>query len=71
MTMICVSQILHQLILYLRIKKFFSFLIMQGSDVNTISGSAKLIEGSGRANILLPGRTKIHIDDTLYSQSLK
>ena len=67
MTMICVSQIVHQRILYLRIQKFFSFLIMQGSDVNTISGSAKLIEGSGRANILLPGGTKIHIDDALYS----
>ena len=35
--------------------------------MNTISGSAKLIEGSGRANILLPGGTKIHIDDALYS----
>ena len=42
----------------LKDKKFFSFLIMQGSDVNTISSSAKLIEGSGRANILLPGGTK-------------
>ena len=35
--------------------------------MNTISGSAKLTEGSGRANILLPGGTKIHIDDALYS----
>ena len=35
--------------------------------MNTISGSEKLIEGSGRANILLPGGTKIHIDDALYS----
>ena len=35
--------------------------------MNTISGSAKLIEGSGRANILLPGGTKIHIYDALYS----
>ena len=51
----------------LKDKQFFSFLIMQGLDVNTISGSAKLIEGSGRANILLPGGTKIHIDDALYS----
>ena len=51
----------------LKDKKFFSFLIMQGSDVNTISSSAKLIEGSGRANILLPRGTKIHIDDALYS----
>ena len=51
----------------LKNKKFFSFLIMQGSDVNTMSGSAKLIKGFGRANILLPGGTKIHIDDALYS----
>ena len=36
-------------------------------EKNTISDSAKLIEGSGRANILLPGGTKIHIDDALYS----
>ena len=35
--------------------------------MNTISGSAKLIEGFRRANILLPGGTKIHIDDALYS----
>ena len=67
MTMICVSQIVHQRILYLRVKNSFPFLIMQGSDVNTISGSTKLIEGSRGANILLPGGTKIHIDDALYS----
>ena len=39
--------------------------------MNTISGSAKLIEGSGRANILLLGGTKIHIDDAYIQQSLK
>ena len=65
-TMICVADSASTYTI-LKDKKLFSFLIMQGSDVNTISGSAKLIEGSGRANILLPGRTKIHIDDALYS----
>ena len=35
--------------------------------MNTISGSPKLIEGSGRANLLLSGGTKIHIEDALYS----
>ncbi|KAA3467162.1 hypothetical protein EPI10_002200 [Gossypium australe] len=36
-------------------------------SVSTISGSTKIIEGSGRANILLPKRTKFEINDALYS----
>ncbi|KAG4157943.1 hypothetical protein ERO13_D02G092650v2, partial [Gossypium hirsutum] len=35
--------------------------------VNTISGSSKLIEGSGKVIILLPKSTKFVIDDALYS----
>ena len=34
---------------------------------NTISGNTKLIEGSGRANILLPRETKFIIEDALFS----
>ncbi|TYJ40164.1 hypothetical protein E1A91_A04G120500v1 [Gossypium mustelinum] len=40
---------------------------MSNAHVNTISGSSKLIEGSGRAIILLPKGTEFIIDDTLYS----
>ncbi|KAB2024746.1 hypothetical protein ES319_D06G107100v1, partial [Gossypium barbadense] len=40
---------------------------MSNAHVNTISGSSKLIEGSGIAIILLPKGTKIFIDDALYS----
>ena len=48
-------------------KKYFSSLIMQEANVNTISGIAKIIEGSGRANIMLSGGTKFHINVALYS----
>ncbi|TYJ00922.1 hypothetical protein E1A91_A13G118400v1, partial [Gossypium mustelinum] len=48
-------------------KKYFSHLTMSNAHVNTISSSSKLIEGSGRAIILLPKDTKIVIDDALYS----
>ncbi|TYG98680.1 hypothetical protein ES288_A10G136700v1, partial [Gossypium darwinii] len=40
---------------------------MSNAHVNTILGSSKLIEGSGRAIILLPKGTKFIIDDALYS----
>ncbi|TYH51496.1 hypothetical protein ES332_D10G279300v1 [Gossypium tomentosum] len=40
---------------------------MSNAHVSTISGSSKLIEGSGRAIILLPKGTKFFIDDALYS----
>ena len=72
MTMICVSQIVHQRILYLRIF-FFSLFnnarIRCEYNIGLGYGAtlAKLTEGSGRANILLLGGTKIHIDDALYS----
>ena len=51
----------------LKDKKYFSYLITKEASVITISGSAKLIEGSGRAIILFPGGTQIHINDALYS----
>ena len=55
----------------LRNKKHFSSLIMRETNVQTISGSINLIEGSGRANILLPGGTKLFIDNALYSTKSK
>ncbi|TYJ15310.1 hypothetical protein E1A91_A10G175800v1, partial [Gossypium mustelinum] len=40
---------------------------MSNAHVNTISSSSKLVEGSGRAIIVLPEGTKFIIDDALYS----
>jgi hypothetical protein len=51
----------------LRYKKYFQYLILNKANINTISGSLNLIEGSGRANIILPKQTKFCIDDVLYS----
>ena len=51
----------------LRNKKYFQYLILKKASVNTISGSSNLIEGSERANIILPKGTKFCIDDALYS----
>jgi hypothetical protein len=51
----------------LRDKKYFQNLILNKASVNTISGLSNLIEGSGRANIILSKETKFCIDDALYS----
>ena len=51
----------------LRDKKYCQYLILNKASVNTISGSSNLIEGSGRANIILPKCTKFCIDNALYS----
>ncbi|TYI93570.1 hypothetical protein E1A91_D02G144500v1 [Gossypium mustelinum] len=48
-------------------KKYFSHLIMQKASMSTISSSAKIIEGSGRSNILFPRGTEFQINDALYS----
>ncbi|KAL1134595.1 hypothetical protein V6Z11_A12G113600 [Gossypium hirsutum] len=40
---------------------------MNNTHVNRILGASKLIEGYGRATILLPKGTKFVIDDALYS----
>ncbi|CAN1243748.1 hypothetical protein LINPERPRIM_LOCUS5800 [Linum perenne] len=48
-------------------KKYFSYLVMREANVSTISGSTNLIEGSRKANELLHGGTKMHIEDALYS----
>jgi hypothetical protein len=50
-----------------RNKKYFQHLILNKASVNTISGSSNRVEGSGRANIILPKGTKFCIDDGLYS----
>ena len=51
----------------LKSKMHFSCLTLQDAVVHTVSGSAKLIEGSGRATIMLPYETKVDINKTLYS----
>ncbi|CAN1339806.1 hypothetical protein LINPERPRIM_LOCUS38630 [Linum perenne] len=51
----------------LKNKKYFSYLVMREANVSTISGSTNLNEGCGRANLLLHGGTKMHIEDALYS----
>ena len=48
-------------------KKYFSKLTLTPSNVTTISGLVNLIEGSGRATIILPGGTILHLQDALYS----
>jgi hypothetical protein len=42
-------------------------LVKREINVNTISGTTKIIEGSGRANISLYGGTNLYIENALYS----
>ena len=51
----------------LKDKKYFQSLILCKANVNTILGSSNLIEGSGRAIIMLSKDTKLCIDDVLYA----
>ena len=55
----------------LRNDKYFSSLIMQEANIQTISGSINLIEGFKRVNILLPEGTKLCIDNAIYSTKSK
>ena len=48
-------------------KKYFSHLTLVETNVHTISGLADLIEGSGRANIILSRGTTFIINDALFS----
>ena len=56
--------------IFKNIKYFANFTKMKAS-VTTISGASKLIEGSGRAIIILPRGTKLVIDDALLSTKSK
>uniref|UniRef100_A0A2K2C3F6 Uncharacterized protein n=1 Tax=Populus trichocarpa TaxID=3694 RepID=A0A2K2C3F6_POPTR len=51
----------------LKHKQYFSNMRMMKAKENTISGSAYLIEGSRRANIMLHNRTRFIIDNALFS----
>ena len=48
-------------------EKYFSNLVLGKDDVYTISGKSKIIDGYGKANILLPKGTKLKIEVALYS----
>ena len=51
----------------LRDQKYFSHITLVEANVNTILGPADLIDGSGRATIMLPCDTIFHINDASYS----
>ena len=51
----------------LRDSKYFVSLRLFEGNLTTISGTSNLVEGSGRAIIMLPNGTKLQIDDALYS----
>ena len=48
-------------------KRYFLNLTLTNANVSTISGTGNLIEGTGRANIMLPNGTRFHINDAIYS----
>ena len=48
-------------------KRYFLTLTLTSGNVSTISGTSNLIEGFGRANIMLPKGTRFHINDALYT----
>ena len=50
-----------------RNKRYFLELTLIKVNVSTISSTTNLVEGSGRANIILPNGTRFHINDALYS----
>ena len=51
----------------LKSKKYFSTLTMLKANVNTISDSINLIEGFGKANLILHRGTKSTISNALFS----
>ena len=51
----------------LRDQKYFSHITLVEANVNTISGLTDLIDGCGRATIMLPCGTIFHINVALYS----
>ena len=67
MKVMYVLLIAQQHIQYFEKKIYFFNLITTSTSVSTISGTSNLIEGSGRANIVLPNGTRFHINDALYS----
>ena len=52
-------------------KRYFLELTLIKANISTISGTTNLVDGSGRANIMLPNGTRFHINDVLYSSKSK
>ena len=52
----------------LRDKRYFLDLISINVNMSTLSCTGNLIEGSGKANIMLQNRIRFHINDALYSR---
>ena len=50
----------------LRDKRYFIELTLIKTNVSIISSTTNLVEGSGRANIMLPNGIRFHINDVLY-----
>ena len=48
-------------------KKYFYEFHIANANVNIICGTSNLIEGSGKARIVLPNGTQLIINDVLYS----
>ena len=55
----------------LKHKKYFSDLKPTKAIINTILGSIDLIEGYGKANIVLPNGTKLFVNNALFSPKSK
>ena len=55
----------------LKCEKYFSYLKPTKAIINTISGPADLIEGTGKASFTLPNGTKFVINDALFSPKSK
>ncbi|KAJ9548209.1 hypothetical protein OSB04_020752 [Centaurea solstitialis] len=51
----------------LKKKGYFSHLTPQKANISTISGVVNIIEGFGKAHVLLPGETNLKIENALYS----
>ena len=52
-------------------KKYFLKLTLIKTNVSTISGTINLVEGSRRVKIMLPNRTRFHINDALYFKKIQ
>ena len=52
-------------------QKYFLNLTLAKANVNTISGASAIIEGSRRANLVLPNGTCLFIENALFSTRSK
>ena len=52
-------------------KRYFLKLTLIKANVSTISRTTNLVEGFGRANLMLTNETRSHINDALYSRKSK